>query len=91
MNDDDLKNNLSTIAVIVYGILSPYIAQYLTHEQFSALFIAVVSTILVLYSAKHPNTFKWLGNNTCDCGYNEEIILNEEYTLDPNDDDGDDR
>lgn len=81
-----MKNNLSTIAVIVYGILSPYIAQYLTHEQFSALFIAVVSTVLVLYSAKHPNTFKCLGNDTCDCEMKEEIILNEEYTLDPLDD-----
>ena len=84
MNDDDLKNNLSTIAVIIYGFLSPYIAQYLTHEQFSALFIAIVSTILVLYSARHPNTFESLGNGKkeCDCG-NEETVLNDEYEVDP--------
>ena len=38
--DNDLKNNLSTVAVLVYGVLSPYLAQYLSADQFSALFIA---------------------------------------------------
>ena len=84
--DDDLKNNLSTIAVLCYAILSPYIAQYLTAEQFSALFIAIVGVIFVIYSARHPNTMGIFGNNGCDCEMEEEIILNEEYTLDPLDD-----
>ena len=88
--NDDLKNNLSTIAVLCYAILSPYIAQYLTADQFSALFVAIVGVILVLYSAKYPNTFKCFGNGKCeDCGCgNEEIILNEEYTVDPVGDEG---
>ena len=81
--DDDLKNNLSTIAVLVYGVLSPYLAQYLSAEQFSALFIAMGSIVFVLYSAKHPNKFNCLGNgDKCTCS-NEETIMNDEYEIDP--------
>lgn len=85
--NDELKNNLSTIAVLCYAVLSPYIAQYLTADQFSALVVAVTGVLLVVYSARHPNTMEVFGNNKgCDCE-NEEIILNEEYTLDPLEDD----
>lgn len=81
---DDWKNNVSTIAVLLYGVLSPYLAQYLSAEQFSALCIALVSIVLVLYSAKHPNTFKALGNDKCDCDCDcEETVMNEEYEIDP--------
>ena len=84
---DDWKNNVSTIAVLLYGVLSPYLAQYLSQEQFSALFIAIVSIVLVLYSAKHPNTFESLGNAKCgDCDCDGETVLNDEYETDPNDD-----
>ena len=88
---DELRNNLSTIIVIVTGALSPFVAQYLTQEQFSALVIAIINVFFILYSAKYPNTFKCLGNGDdgCTCS-NEEIVLNEEYTLDPVDD-GDDQ
>lgn len=85
--NDDLKNNLSTVAVLVYGVLSPYLAQYLSADQFSALFIAIISIVLVLYSAKNPNTMKCLGNG-CDDRNCEEKVLNDEYEIDPNDDDG---
>lgn len=85
--EDDLKNNLSTIAVLCYAVLSPYIAQYLTADQFSALFVAIIGIGLVVYSAKHPNTMEIFGNSQdCDCDC-EEIVLNEEYTTDPLDDD----
>lgn len=81
---DDWKNNVSTIAVLLYGVLSPYLAQYLSADEFSALCIALVSIVLVLYSAKHPNTFKALGNDkydgNCDC---EETVMNEEYEINP--------
>ena len=85
---DDWKNNVSTIAVLLYGVLSPYLAQYLSQEQFSALFIAIVSIVLVLYSAKHPNTFESLGNGKCDdCNCDGETVLNDEYEVDPVGDD----
>lgn len=57
-----LKNNLSTIAVLIYGAFSPFLAQYMSAEQFSASFIAIISVILIMYSAAHPNTFQILGN-----------------------------
>ncbi len=77
--DNDLKNNLSTIAVILYGILSPYFAQYLSSEQFSALFIAVFGIIIIVYSAKNPNTMKIFGNDNVAKVENEEDLINEEY------------
>ena len=80
--DDELKNNLSTVAVFCYAILSPYIAQYLTSEQFSALVVAVTGVLLVLYSERHPRD----NSNTCDCEM-KETILNDEYTVDPVDGD----
>ena len=85
---DDLKNNLSTIVVIVTGALSPFVAQYLTHEQFSALVIAIIDVIFILYSAKYPNKLGCFGNATCDgnCNY-EETVLNDEYKIDPVDGD----
>ena len=85
---DDWKNNVSTVAVLVYGVLSPYLAQYLSADQFSALCIALVSIVLVLFSAKHPNTFKALGNGKCDCDCDGETVLNDDYEIDPNDDGG---
>lgn len=78
---DDWKNNVSTVAVLVYGVISPYLAQYLSAEQFSALCIALVSIVLVLYSAKHPNTFKALGNGKCDDCDCEETVMNEESEI----------
>ena len=80
---DDWKNNVSTIAVLIYGVLSPYLAQYLSADQFSALCIALVSIVLVLYSAKHPNTLACLGNGKCDDCNCEETVMNEEYEIDP--------
>lgn len=79
---DDWKNNVSTVAVLVYGVLSPYLAQYLSAEEFSALCIALVSIVLVLYSAKHPNTFKALGNGKCDGNCDcEETVMSEESEI----------
>ena len=78
-----LKHNVSTIAVIVYGVLSPYLAQYLSADEFSALAIALLSIVLALYSAKHPNTFKSLGNSPNDCSCNSETVMNDEYEVDP--------
>lgn len=79
---DDWKNNVSTVAVLLYGVLSPYLAQYLSAEEFSALCIALVSIILVLYSEKHPHTFKALGNGKCDGNCDcEETVMNEESEI----------
>jgi len=81
--ENDLKNNISTVLVLVYGIISPYIAQYLSQEQFSALGLAIISIALVIFSARNPNTMKIFGNDdTCDCIVNEDKVLNDEYESD---------
>ena len=81
---DDWKNNVSTVAVLLYGVLSPFLAQYLSAEQFSALCIALVSIVLVVYSEKHPNTLKAFGNGKCDGNCNcEKTVMNEEYEINP--------
>ena len=81
---DDLKNNLSTIVVIVTGALSPFLAQYLSADELSALVIAMVNVVFILYSAKHPNRFGCLDNGRCDgdCSC-EEKVLNDDYEVDP--------
>ena len=81
MNDTNLTNNLSTIAVWVWVIVSPYIADYFTQDQFTTLFVAIIGLIIAVYSSYNPNTFKFLGNdNTCTCN-NEtcETVMNDEY------------
>lgn len=85
--DDDLINNLSTIAVILYGVFSPFLAQYLSSEQFSALFIAVFGVVLIVVSAFNPNTMKVFGNGkSCNCkGSTEETVLNDEYEVEVDD------
>ena len=76
---DNIQGNVSTIAVFIYTILAPYIAQYISQEVFLALF----GLLLVLWSAYYPNTFKFLGNDkpafTLE---NEEMVLNDEYECD---------
>ena len=85
---DDWKNNVSTVAVLLYGVLSPFLAQYLSAEQFSGLCIALVSIVLLVYSEKHPTTFSALGNGKCDGNCDcEETVMNEEYEINPVDGD----
>ena len=78
---DDWKNNVSTVAVLLYGVLSPFLAQYLSAERVIALCIAVVRCVLVVYSEKHPHT---CGNGNCNC---EETVMNEESETNPVDGD----
>lgn len=83
----NLEGNLSTIAVWLYCILAPYIAQYVSQEVFIALF----GIIIAVWSSANPNTFKFLKNNVqkCDCSCDvEETVLNEEYISEIEDEDG---
>ena len=85
--NDELKDNISTIATWVYVILAPYIAQHITSDQFATLVVAIVGLCIAVYSSANPNKLKCLGNGDCDSQCDcEEIILNEEYTVDQNDD-----
>lgn len=79
---DNINGNLSTIFVWVYVILAPYIAQYMTQDQFVTLCIAVIGIIGAVYSSYNPNTFKFLHNEPTSTNVeyeNEEKVLNDEY------------
>jgi hypothetical protein len=76
---DNIQGNVSTIAVFIYTILAPYIAQYISQE----VFLAIFGLILVLWSAYNPNTFKFLGNDKPAFALeDEEVVLNDEYECD---------
>lgn len=80
--NDDVKNNLSTVAVWVYVVIAPYISDYITQDQFVTLLVAVIGLCVAVYSSANPNTFKRFGNDKsyCEC---EEDLINEEYEVNP--------
>lgn len=76
---ENIQGNLSTIGVIIWTILCPYISPYVSQE----VFLAIFGLIIVLWSAYHPNTFEIFGNavkNTL-----ENPVLKEEETGDSDD------
>ena len=59
------KNNLSTIFILVYAIISPYLVKWgieLDQGTFVTGMVALVGLIGVLFSAIHPNHIDALGN-----------------------------
>jgi len=77
---DNVQGNVSTIAVAVYALLAPYIAQYISQE----VFLALIGLLLVLWSAYNPNSFAILGNAKEQTLETEESVLNDEYECDEN-------
>ena len=75
---ENLEGNISTILVWIYVIIAPYIAQYMTQDQFITIATALIGLLLTIWSAYNPNTFKFLGNQP-EPASNEEIVLNDEY------------
>lgn len=78
---DNIQGNVSTIAVAVYAILAPYIAQYVSQE----VFVAICGLILVLWSAYNPNSFKIFGNAIRPNVDLDNPVLNDEYECDDSD------
>ena len=88
-DDNNIMGNASTIAVWVWVFISPYIAEYITQDQFTVLFTALVGLCIAVYSSYNPNTFKFLHNDKdCTCPASNEQVLNDEYEVSPNDDGG---
>lgn len=76
MSNDNIIGNFSTIAVWIYTILAPFIAQYVSQE----VFLAIFGLILAVWSSANPNTFKFLKNNLSNCSCEvEETVMNDEY------------
>ena len=72
------QGNISTIVAMLWTILSPYIAQYVTQEAF----VAICGLIIIIWSACNPNTFKTFGNAVDKTIKTEETVLNDEYECD---------
>ena len=65
------KNNLSTIFVFVYMLISPILIKYgyeINQEIFVSTMVAIVGLIGAIYSAKNPNKMSILGNAPEDDG-----------------------
>jgi len=59
------KNNLSTIFVLIYMLISPILIQYgyeIKQEIFVSAMVAIVGLISAIYSARNPNKLSAFGN-----------------------------
>ena len=87
MDDNNLTGNISTIAVWIYVILAPYIAQYITQD----VFLALVGILIAVWSSANPNDFSFLNNDVKPCNCNcssEEVVMNDEYESSCDDEEG---
>lgn len=77
---NNIEGNLSTILVWIYVIIAPYIATYMSQDQFVTIMTAVVGLIITIWSAYNPNSFKFLGNAEPEPkAETEEDLINDEY------------
>ena len=63
---DYTKENLSTIAVFIYMLISPLLTKCgidINQTSFTTIMIGLSGLILAIYSAKNPNNLKKLGND----------------------------
>ena len=75
---DNIQGNVSTIGVMIWTVLCPYISQYVSQD----VFLAIFGLLIVLWSAYNPNTFEWLGNGIKKTVVDgEEPVLNDEYEV----------
>ena len=68
------KENLTTIAVFLYMIISPMLNSMgcgVDQVTFTNFITAIIGLIIALVSAKHPNTIESLGNDNSSCNNNE--------------------
>ena len=76
---NNIQGKLSTILVWIYVIIAPYIATYMSQDQFVTIMTAVVGLIITIWSAYNPNSFEFLGNKPEELVETEEDLINDEY------------
>lgn len=60
------KENLTTIAVFIYMLISPFLTTYgvsIDESMFTTAIMSIGGLLLAIKSAKHPNKLEILGNN----------------------------
>ena len=79
------KNNLSTIFVFLYMLISPILIRYgydINQEVFVSAMVAIVGLIGAIYSAMNPNKMGCFGNAKPEQEFtDEDLVLNEEYEV----------
>ena len=95
---DNYVGNISTIVKTILLMFAGWCIAYfaskglnlpISAEQLSEILFVILGFIWAYIDAKHPNSFNFLGNaNKVDMGTilgypSEEVILNEEYTTEP--------
>ena len=82
-DDNNLVGNVSTVLTWIWVFVSPYLADYVTQDQFVTLGVAIVGLVIAVWSSYNPNTFKFLKNYKVagDDGFaaDESDLINEEY------------
>jgi uncharacterized membrane protein len=81
------QNNISTIVSMIFPFIAALAAKYFGVTLDAATTIAgisaVIELILLLWSAKNPNTIAALGNSPKPVSVDtEETVLNDEYEVD---------
>ena len=84
------QNNISTIVSMIVPFLAYIIAKFcgfdIDQATLTMFITGVVELIILIWSARNPNTMKIFGNNPGNTNPVTEQILNDEYVT--GDDDG---
>ena len=85
------QNNISTIVTMIFPFIAAIATKYLGVTLDQATFVAgisaIIELILLLWSAKNPNTIKAFGNAPTPIS-TEEPVLNPEYECGEDEDGG---
>ncbi len=72
--DNNIQGNLSTIILIIYMLISPYVESLgITQSLFSEFCFAILGLGIAIWSAYNPNTLKIFNNHIphqCNCSEN---------------------
>ena len=66
---DFSKENLTTVAVFIYMLISPMLNDYgvsIDQSGFTSIIVGIIGFLIAIISAKHPNTLSLLGNKDDD-------------------------
>lgn len=58
------QNNISTIVVFIYMLLSPFLLKYgIEQDLFTTTVTGIIGIIIAIWSARNPNTLSAFNNN----------------------------
>ena len=100
MDDNNYVGNITTIVKIISMPLAGWVIAWalskgfnlpISQQELAEIIGMIIFFVIGYIDARRPNTLKWLGNaNLVDMGTilgypSEEVVLNDEYTIAPDD------